>query len=94
MYWKMITTMILANTFVMYDYHFLFVLRAFQIYSSSNFQGHNTVLLTVITIPLLHLVATLSGLHSLPGHQSREKERTGEYLGGKLHIPFAHLPLA
>lgn len=34
-YWKMITTTILANTFIIYHYRFLFVVRAFGIYSSS-----------------------------------------------------------
>lgn len=100
---KMITTAMLANTFICHivtitilSYHIIsfFAVRTFKIYSLSTFQVRNIELSTVVTIPVLHLVAIPFGSHSLQSYKSREKEITGEGLGGQLHISFAHCPLA
>ena len=49
-YCKMTITITLANTYIMsHNYHLFFVVRIFKIYSLSNFQVYNTVLLTVIS---------------------------------------------
>lgn len=93
----------LANTFICHiititilSDHIIsfFAVRTFKIYSLNTFQVHNIELSTVIAIPLLHLIAILFGSHSLQSHKSREKEITGEDLGGQLYIPFDHRPLA
>ena len=48
---KMVTMIVMANTWMSsYNCHFFFVVRMFKIYSLSNFQVHNTVLLTIISI--------------------------------------------
>ena len=45
----MITTVALANTPIMsHNYHFFSVMRTFKVYSHSNFQVYNRVLLTII----------------------------------------------
>lgn len=48
---KMITAIVLANTSVMlYNCHFLSMIRTFKHYSFSNFPVYNTVILTIITM--------------------------------------------
>ena len=52
----MIIIIALATTSILsHNYHFFFVVRTSKIYSLSNFQVYNTVLLTVIT--MLHHAA-------------------------------------
>ena len=52
----MLSTVTLANTFITSDnYRFFFVVRIFKIYFLSNFQGFNTVLLTIITMLYIRL---------------------------------------
>lgn len=47
----MITNVALANTSTASpNYHFLFVVRTFKIWSLSNFQVYNTALLTMVTM--------------------------------------------
>ena len=59
----MVTTIVLANTSItLHNYHLFSVMRTFKIYSLSNFQVYNTVLLTIITMlfirspELIHLI--------------------------------------
>lgn len=47
----MMTTTALANTSIMpHDFHLYLVVRTLKIYSLGNFQVHNTLLLTIITM--------------------------------------------
>ena len=56
MYCKMITTTALANICIIsHNYHFIFVVRTFKIYSLSKFQVCDTVLLTTITMPYIRI---------------------------------------
>ena len=56
----MITT--IAHTSVSHNYHFVFVVRTFKIYTLSNFQVYNTVLLTKVILlyirspEIIHLI--------------------------------------
>ena len=71
---KMITT--ISHSSVSYNYHFVFVVRTFKIYTLSNFQVYNTVLLTKVILPyirspeIIHLVTaclcSLISSHFLP----------------------------
>ena len=73
----MFTILALANTSIIsHNYHFLFVVRTFKIYSLSNLQVYNTVLLTIITIldirspVFIHLIPVsvdqLTSVYSFP----------------------------
>ena len=60
-YCKVITMIVLANTSIMHhNCHFFFMMRTFTIYSPSNFQVYNTVLLTIIAVLHIRLPRTYS----------------------------------
>lgn len=50
-YYKMITTIALANTsIILHHYHSFFVVRTFQMYSLGNFHVYNIILVIIITM--------------------------------------------
>ena len=70
------TAIVLANTCIRsHNYHFVFVVRTFRIYSLSNFQVYDTVLLTIITLHLfltwLHLDQPITSCKGLSSHWLR-----------------------
>ena len=63
--WDMIITIALADILITsHNYHFLFVVRTFKIYSFSNFQVCNTVLLAIVTTLYLR---SPEGIHLITG---------------------------
>ena len=76
----MFTTINLVNlgvTFTIQSYKFLFVMRTYKIYSQSNFQTCNTVLLTVVTMLYVGFPGGSSG--KLPACRCRRRKRSGFY---------------
>ena len=62
----MITIRTLTNRSIMsQNYHFIFVVRTFKIYSCSNFQLYNTLLLIVITMLYIKSSDTWLGICTL-----------------------------